>query len=94
MLAALVERIEVDPLRAPCACTTASTSEARPVERSRRVEDAVPYATRHDFLSRLANGGVPMHVVRKIAGHSSISITAKYYTHVEVDALRAAVERV
>lgn len=59
-----------------------------------RVEDAIPYAARHDFLSRLANSGVPMHVCQKIAGHSSITITAKYYTHIETDALRAAVERV
>ena len=37
---------------------------------------------------------VPMHVVQKIAGHSTITITAKYYTHLENDALRAAVERI
>lgn len=59
-----------------------------------RVEDSFPYAARHDFLSRLANSGVPMHVVQKIAGHSTITITAKYYTHLENDALRTAVERI
>jgi len=58
------------------------------------IESVVPYTARHDFLSRLANSGVPMHVVQKLAGHSSITITAKYYVHVESDALRAAVERV
>lgn len=59
-----------------------------------RVEDFTPHGARHDFCSRLANSGVPPHIVQKLAGHSTIVITGKYYLHVGNDALRAAVERV
>jgi integrase len=61
---------------------------------SARVEDFTPHAARHDFCSRLANSGVPPHVVQQLAGHSTIVIIGKYYLHVADDALRAAVERV
>lgn len=58
-----------------------------------RITNFTPHHARHDFLSRLANGGVPVHVVAALAGHSSIVLTGRYYLHTPDDALRAAVER-
>jgi integrase len=56
-------------------------------------DDFTPHSARHDFCSRLANSGVPPHVVMRLAGHSTIVVTGKYYLHAGDDALRAAVER-
>jgi integrase len=58
-----------------------------------RVQNFTPHHARHDFLSRLANAGVAVHIVSQIAGHSSIALTGKYYLHTSDDAVRAAVER-
>jgi integrase len=58
-----------------------------------RLAKFIPHHARHDFLSRLANSGVPVHMVAALAGHSSIVLTGRYYLHTTDDALRAAVER-
>lgn len=43
----------------------------------------VPYELRHTYCSDLARRGIDIRVAQKLMGHSSISITADIYTHVQ-----------
>lgn len=47
---------------------------------------------RHTFLSLAAEQGIHPSVMQKLAGHSNPTITMKIYTHVNVDAKKAAIE--
>ena len=47
---------------------------------------------RHTFLSLAAEQGVHPSVMQKLAGHSNPNITMKIYTHVNVDAKKAAMK--
>jgi integrase len=49
------------------------------------------HALRHSFASRLARRGVPLAHAQRLLGHSTVEMTARVYTHLEVDDLRAAV---
>ena len=46
---------------------------------------------RHTFCSRLAMAGVPLKTIQTLAGHKTISITARY-AHLAPNSLHAAVE--
>ncbi len=46
-------------------------------------ESFVPYELRHTYCSDLARRGIDIRVAQKLMGHSSISITADIYTHVQ-----------
>lgn len=46
---------------------------------------------RHDFISVLANSGVPLPVVQRLAGHTQLATTAGYI-HDDPAALRAAMK--
>jgi integrase len=48
---------------------------------------------RHSFASELASGGASLQLVGALLGHSSPSTTSRY-SHLYIDPLRAAVERV
>ena len=54
----------------------------------------IPKCSMHDlrrtFVSQLAMAGVNEAIVQKLAGHSSITTTLTYYTHILPHALRAA----
>jgi integrase len=50
------------------------------------------HALRHTAASRMARHGVPLVVAQKVLGHASPDMTARVYTHLEVDDLREAVE--
>jgi integrase len=52
------------------------------------------HALRHTCATRLARAGVPITHTQKLLGPSSIELTAKYYTHLGLDDLRGAIERV
>lgn len=52
------------------------------------------HALRHTCASLLARAGVPITTTQRILGHSTIELTSRYYTHVEVEDLHAALERV
>lgn len=41
------------------------------------------HSLRHSALTAMAENGVPMAVLQRIAGHSSIHVTARYYLHVQ-----------
>ena len=57
----------------------------------------IPPITIHDLrrtgVTRALLAGVPTVVVQKLAGHRDINTTLRYYTRVNVDDLRAGVER-
>ena len=44
------------------------------------------HSLRHTALTMMAEGGVPMAALQRIAGHSSIQITAQYYLHAKPEA--------
>lgn len=48
---------------------------------------------RHTYGSKLAANGVPIQTVSKLMGHSDISVTAKYYLHINTDEKKAALEK-
>jgi integrase len=56
-----------------------------------RIENFVWHDLRHTFASRLTMLGVPLRVVQKLMGHSSIQMTARY-SHLAPGFEQAAVE--
>lgn len=56
------------------------------------VRPFVLYSLRHTFLTRLGESGCDAWTLARIAGHSSIAISARY-VHPSEDAVLAAVER-
>lgn len=88
MNSTLAERLETHPTWA-----TPTRKQWNTIMKHARIVDFTPHHSRHDFLSRLANSGVPVHIVAAIAGHSSIVMTGRYYLHMSDDAVRAAVEK-
>lgn len=51
-----------------------------------------PHALRHTLATRLARANVPPKSTQSILGHSDVRTTLDYYTHVEEQDLRAAIE--
>ena len=60
--------------------------------RGSRVRPFVLYSLRHTFLTRLGQSGCDVWTLARIAGHASITISARY-VHPSEDAVLAAVER-
>lgn len=52
-----------------------------------------PHCTRHTFASMLHSAGVSTVDIQKLMGHSNYSVTADVYTHVDLDGLKRAVNR-
>ena len=80
------------------------TREGRPLRNNlqtnfRRIvaRAGIRYCSLHDlrrtFITHLAMEGVNAAVVQKLAGHSSIQTTQKYYTNILPEALRSAQAR-
>lgn len=46
-------------------------------------EDLVPYCLRHTYCTDLAKLGVDLRIAQKLMGHSSITLTANIYTHMD-----------
>ena len=59
---------------------------------SKPIRPFVLYSFRHTFLTRLAEGGVDVWTLAKIAGHSSIAISSRY-VHPGEDAVLNAISR-
>ncbi|MBU3137483.1 tyrosine-type recombinase/integrase [Clostridium gasigenes] len=51
------------------------------------------HSLRHTYATRLFEKGVPLKMVQKLLGHSSIRITADIYTHVMGDEKIVAVQK-
>lgn len=56
------------------------------------LSDVVLHSLRHTCLTRMSNRGVPIEVLCEIAGHHSITITAKYYVHISGSRKKDAVK--
>ncbi len=57
------------------------------------MDNAIHFHTlRHSFASSLAQKGVPLYTIKELLGHSSIS-TTEIYSHLNIDCLREAVEK-
>jgi site-specific recombinase XerD len=41
-----------------------------------------PHALRHSFAAEMASEGVPMNVIQKALGHSSLATTSRYLDHI------------
>lgn len=53
--------------------------------------DLVPYCLRHTYCTDLAKAGVDLRIAQKLMGHSTITLTANIYTHVDSsDLIKAA----
>jgi len=62
--------------------------------RKAKIDDRIHFhSLRHSAASYMIQAGVPIFLVSKILGHSSVQVT-KIYSHVEVDNLRDAVEKI
>lgn len=60
--------------------------------RNERGEVVDLHTLRHTFASRLARNGVSLAHAQRLLGHADVAMTAKVYTHLGVEDLRAAVE--
>lgn len=52
------------------------------------------YCLRHTYCTDLEAAGVSINVAKYLMGHSSITLTAKIYTHMREDTLAAAAEKI
>jgi integrase len=92
----------IGPL-APLFCTISGNTRGRPVKSS-YVREALkelagkagiekrvhPHGLRHTHAAELAREGVPVHVIRKHLGHSSLATTERYIDHlVPLEVIRA-----
>jgi site-specific recombinase XerD len=50
------------------------------------------HSLRHSFASNLAQKGVPLYTIKELLGHSSIS-TTEIYSHLNMDSLREAINK-
>ena len=64
-----------------------------PVLEAAGVRKLTPHACRHTFGSLMAEAGVDTVNIQKLIGHSDYSTTANIYTHLEIEALRKAINQ-
>ena len=55
-------------------------------------KDLVPYCLRHEYCSDLARKGIDLRVAQRLMGHSTITLTANIYTHVQDETILASAE--
>jgi integrase len=51
-----------------------------------------PHTLRHSAATTMLEAGIPIHVVSRQLGHSSINVTVDVYGHVSDDGAKAAME--
>lgn len=56
--------------------------------------DTHPHVFRHTCFTNIRKQGVPLEVIQKLAGHSSITTTTKYYLDVNTDDLKDAIQKI
>ncbi len=61
--------------------------------RARTGIDFDPHWFRHSLATRMLRDGVPVEVVSKVLGHSSVAITSAVYGHLTAEDARAALEK-
>jgi integrase len=57
-----------------------------------RLNDVSVHTLRHSYATTALNHGVPIHVVSRNLGHSTVAITADIYGHVLDDAAQSAAQ--
>ena len=57
-------------------------------------EDFVPYCFRHTYCTDLCKAGIDVRIAQKLMGHANISITADIYTHIDLDDIQSAGEKI
>ena len=65
-----------------------------PALQAANVRQLTPHACRHTFGSLMAEAGVEPINTQKLMGHADYSTTANTYTHLEIEALKKAIERI
>jgi len=63
-------------------------------DRCKLPEDFKPYATRHTFITRLRDEGVPAEVTMQLAGHTCIETTLTFYAGVHNKNLKQAISKI
>ena len=53
-----------------------------------------PHDTRHTFISLMTEAGVDSRILKKIVGHVSNDVTEKIYTHISLEVMLEAVNRI
>jgi len=53
-------------------------------------DDLVPYCYRHTFCTDAVTAGIPIDMLKDLAGHKNISVTAKYYIHMNDERMNQA----
>ena len=64
------------------------TSQYREWAKCRKLRPARLHDLRHSFATNLLNMGVPMRVVSRCLGHSSLAVTDAVYVHLTVEEAR------
>jgi len=59
-----------------------------------KIDVKLKNATRHSIASQALNAGVPLEVISRALGHSSLEITRQRYASMEIERLRMVVENV
>lgn len=55
--------------------------------------DFVPYCLRHTYCTDLCKAGIDVRTAQRLMGHANISITADIYTHIDIDDIKMAGEK-
>ena len=53
-----------------------------------------PHETRHTFISLMTEAGVDSRLIKKIVGHSTKDLTEDVYTHISLEAMLEAVNKI
>lgn len=54
----------------------------------------MPHDTRHTFISMLTEAGVDSRLIKKIVGHATADLTENVYTHISLEAMLEAVNKI
>jgi integrase len=84
--------VEPSSVRKPHAGTFKTIAEQAAESNQKPVRPFVLYSLRHTFLARLGESGCDVWTLARIAGHSSIGISARY-VHPSEDAVLDAISR-
>ena len=84
--------VEPSSFRKPHAGTFRTIAEHAAENDQKSVRPFVLYSLRHTFLTRLGESGCDVWTLARIAGHSSIGISARY-VHPSEDAVLDAISR-
>lgn len=58
------------------------------------IDDLTPHVLRHTAFTRMAKNGVDLTTIADLAGHSNVSLTARYYVHTSQEDMEEAVEHI